>query len=542
MNNKQSNHWVSLFSLILTIFLFSCQSTKDNSTKEVRITINTDSIISEMKAGVGVNFTNFQDSFPVVQLQNQYRSYAGSTWGANPPLSDTASWNKIFNYADWLGIDLARVFVTRNMFESKKGNFDFENSEMQYLYKYLEYCQKNNIDVFVQNFFNNVPWLAVPSAGNDPIKILRSAPNDLEAYTDGLVVLLNHLIKEKHYTCVKYFCITNEPYENWSWYIGSFDPDKFASPEPACKMMQEKIKKNNIPVMLSGPDVSIYLSSKIKPTLPLFDHLNAFDIHSYVTRYDWWADSTMTFEDGGKGEVNRIKDTEVQYSSWVKRAKEEKKPFIISEMGSFMYGFGEDTNGMSTYPAMLKDAESVLRYSNIGMDGFMRWSFLNRGNLDGQWQFVNTWDMKKHSLLPVHQIKPQNAPFYVWGMLSRFIPKYARVLQSNVEGGKIDEYQRIFTTAYQSPTNKNVSVFVINDSKNEMQANININQFSKSGFKKFYKYAITKESIEKADFALNPLDSIEINDKGLDITLLSESLLLISNYKLTANQKGIILD
>ncbi|HEX8546181.1 MAG TPA: hypothetical protein VF691_04420 [Cytophagaceae bacterium] len=532
-----------LIAVVNTLFLFigsSCDRKTENGTKDIRVIIETDSITSQMRAGVGVNFANLQDSFPVVQLERQYRSYAGSTWGANPALDDSASWKKVFGYADWLGIDLARVFVTRNIFEPQKGKLDFDNVEMRYLYKYLDYCQKNDIDVFLQNFFNNVAWLAVPSAGNDPIKILRSAPNDLEAYTEGLVTLLNHLIKEKKYTCIKYFCLTNEPYENWSWYIGSFNPDRFASPEPAYKMMHEKLIKNKLPVMLSGPDVSIFLSSKINPSMPVFDYFKSFDIHSYVTRFDWWADSTMTFEDGSKGEVNKIEDTEKQYSSWVQRAKKENKPFIVSEMGSFMYGFGEDTNGMSTYPALLKDVESVLRYSNIGMDGFMRWSYLNRGNLDGQWQLVNTWDMKKNALLPADGIAPHKVPFYMWGMLSRFIPKHANILKSTVEGGKIGQHQRVFATTYQSPANKNLSIFIINDSEIEMEVSLEFKK--KLNNKTLYKYSLNRDLIDQPDFNLNPSDLMDFDGSNSKVKLLPQSLVLLSTYKLNSDQKGIIVD
>jgi len=92
---------------------------------------------------------------------------------------------------------------------------------------------------------------------------------------------------------------------------------------------------------------------------------------------------------------------------------------------------------MSTYDAMLKDVTSVIN-SNIGLDGFMRWSFLNRGNLDGKWQFVNTWNIEANKFLTPDQITPQTVPFYMWGILTRFTPKHAEVMYTKVEGGKIN--------------------------------------------------------------------------------------------------------
>jgi len=32
-----------------------------------------------------------------------------------------------------------------------------------------------------------------------------------------------------------------------------------------------------------------------------------------------------------------------------------------------------------------------VRGINAGVDGFNRWSFINRGDLDGQWQLLRTW-------------------------------------------------------------------------------------------------------------------------------------------------------
>jgi len=117
-----------------------------------------------------------------------------------------------------------------------------------------------------------------------------------------------------------------------------FDADSFASPAPAYKLMQEKLHKSNLGVKISGPDVSVYSSSKIHPQQSaFFEYFDAYDIHSYVTRPDWYADSTMTFEDGGKGELNKVSLTEKQYGEWKKHGKDHgNKPFLITEMGSFM--------------------------------------------------------------------------------------------------------------------------------------------------------------------------------------------------------------
>ena len=89
-------------------------------------------------------------------------------------------------------------------------------------------------------------------------------------------------------------------------------------------------------------------------------------------------------------------------------------------------GWGADHPGPGTYVSALKDAELVVRRINAGVDGFNRWSFLNRGDLDGQWQFIETWDRKEKRLL--QQYTPHPNTYFVLGLLSRFIAKHSDVL------------------------------------------------------------------------------------------------------------------
>ena len=63
------------------------------------------------------------------------------------------------------------------------------------------------------------------------------------------------------------------------------------------------------------------------------------------------------------------------------------------------YGWVPDKPGPSCPQSVLAGSELVIRLANAGVDGFNRWSFLNRGDLDGQWQFVDTWDRREKKLL-----------------------------------------------------------------------------------------------------------------------------------------------
>jgi len=60
----------------------------------------------------------------------------------------------------------------------------------------------------------------------------------------------------------------------------------------------------------------------------------------------------------------------------------------MAEFGSFLFGIVKDTDGPARWISLIHDAELVIRLTNAGIDGMNRWSFINRGDLDGHWQMI----------------------------------------------------------------------------------------------------------------------------------------------------------
>lgn len=99
---------------------------------------------------------------------------------------------------------------------------------------------------------------------------------------------------------------------------------------------------------------------------------------------------------------------------------------------------------------------------DVGVEGFCRWSFVNRGNVDGQWQLVETWDPERHC--PRAAIEPHPNSFFLWGLLSRFIAAGAAVAHGDWSGGADAAHRRVFGVAV---TNRDGSrtLAVVNDSE-----------------------------------------------------------------------------
>ena len=110
------------------------------------------------------------------------------------------------------------------------------------------------------------------------------------------------------------------------------------------------------------------------------EFIGAYDLHSYYAGFDWHP---------GGGYPLAV--AEKRLAQWRKWSAARGKPLFLSELGTMIYGWGGSRPGPSTWEAAIKDAELVVRALNLGVDGFNRWSFVNRGDLDGVWQMIQTW-------------------------------------------------------------------------------------------------------------------------------------------------------
>ena len=378
------------------------------------------------------------------------KSHGGSGWGGYPPAEDDAAWRQIDRHARWLGFDWNRVELEQRIYEPERGRFSWDNPEMRILYRILDWCQKNKADVFLQQMWGNVRWNTFPAWRDDPIGRVHSGPLSMEDFGEGLATLVEHLVKTKGYTCIRWVCINNEPNGGWSWW--QQPPNTLMPLRPGLAAVRKALDAKGIRIPLSGPDLTGGRAAAGAASGSIFiDLLGAYDFHTYDENFDWLS----------KGQMAHFDKTTAEWAAWAHR---QDKPLFMSEFGTMANGWGGDHPGPGSYESALKDAELVIRRINAGVDGFNRWSFLNRGDLDGQWQFIDTWDRKSSKLLK--QYTPHPNTYFVLGLLSRFTAKHSDVLGCRVDGGRSGAWQRVFAAALRSP-NGNLTLAVVNDAKTE---------------------------------------------------------------------------
>lgn len=321
--------------------------------------------------------------------------------GGNPPLDFEAAWTDLFREADWLGMDWVRVEVSRRMYEPDRRVFDWENAEMQTLYRILDWCTSRGVDVFLTEMWGAVEWNAFPD-----IHPLMSAPRSVDDFAFGLGELVEHLTARKGFDTIRWLVIANEPGYDWAWWIG---PEGFRhSITPALAAVRAELDRRGIAIPLSGPDWTnppVPSSPDVPGDVDFLPWLGAYDIHSY---------------DAPNDELERV------WSEWAALGARDGKPVFLSEMGNMALGWGKDDPGPKTFSAALSNAEKVLRGLRAGLHAFNRWSFVNRGDLDGQWQLVRTFDIAAQAYLPRVSREPVAGPGY--GILTRYVRKHSDVL------------------------------------------------------------------------------------------------------------------
>ncbi len=337
---------------------------------------------------------------------------------------------------------------------------------------------------------------------------------------------MEHLVKTRGYTCIKWLCINNEPGAGWSWW--NAPPNRPLSIKAGLEAVRKALDKRGLQKLpLSGPDVSEDGFPASAPgKFDFLSTLGAFDFHDYGADFDYRSHGHTAQQ-------------ERNAALWTKYAHAQGKPLFLSEFGTMAYGWVPDLPGPSCPQAVLAGSELVVRMLNCGVDGMNRWSFLNRGNLDGQWQFVDTWDRKGQKLL--RDFVPHPNSYFCLGLLSRFTAKHSTVLASRVEGGRMDDWQRVFVLALRSPSG-NLTLAAVNDAPAEFDLKLAVSGLS--GPVRFYRYRYGEAERNQADVKIDPQKEYPLGpaDQQLQDALPPNSLTIYSTYRLDHGDAGVIAE
>jgi hypothetical protein len=475
-----------------------------------RIVVDASRVRHVMQGGLGASWHALVHDVPLENEKYDYpvrfTSPRGSAWGGNPPLENAAAWEDLYRHARWLGLSFLRVEIDQRMYEPERGRFDFASDEMRVLFRILDWAEKEGADVFLQQMWRHVGWNAFPG-----VHPLLSAPRSLEEHASGFAALVEHLTKTRGYTCIRWLSIANEPpggtWGYW-WSAGSWPCPSLAS---GLATVRAALDARRVALPLSAPDWT---------DLPPFD-AGALDFDSHVGAYD-----IHTYR-GLNGPGQKVLD------EWVAHARSRGKPLLVTEFGNMSHGWGGDHPGPRTFPALLSNAEVVIRALRSGVDALNRWSFTNRGDLDGQWQIVRTWDPKARAHL--ERVTPEPVPYFGFGLLTRFFARHSSVVEARVETepSRADE---LLAAAVKSPRGR-LTVFVLNQGKDGVDAPA---EFAGTGDTLFLYQVEEKDLVEGA--APAPKGRFAPSEGPRTLSLPARSLTVVTAFDLRPGEPGIVRD
>ncbi|MCX6225330.1 MAG: cellulase family glycosylhydrolase [Bacteroidia bacterium] len=484
-----------MINLVLAILFLLAIDASGQDTTEIKI--HAEQVKYKMAGGIGASWHAISedsvDESPEYKWALRYSNSRGSAWGGNPPVTSNNAWEQIYKHASWLGFSFLRVELSASIYHPERDRFDWDNEEMAALYRILDWAQANDADVFLQQMWSNVKWNSYPG-----VQPLLSAPRSLDDFAAGIAGLLKHLTVTKKYTCIRWICITNEPpgggWGSW-WSMGETD----APLTPALKAVRVALDRANIPIPISGPDWTD-LPPFVQAKIDFDPYIGAYDIHSYQG-------------------IDEAKQKIVE--DWVSWARKQGKPLFLTEIGDMRLGWKDSNTGPKSFAAALSNAESIIRGLSAGAGAFNRWSFTNRGDLDGQWQLIRTWDIEHKRYFDQIEIEP--AAFYGYGIITRFCAKHSSVVNTESE-----KNPSVLSQTLKSPSGL-LTIYMLNKSSKTQIVKIKI---LGANNERLYLYMVTEQEVTKPRYKMEPIREMVCKDgKNLVLELPAYSINTLTGYK-----------
>lgn len=402
---------------------------------------------------------------------------------------------------------------------------DFENPEVKMVCKLLDYCQKNSITVLFGDY-------GVPGYWNYPGKINRV---DDPRFTDMTVKYLSYLVKDKGYSCIKYYIITNEPNGYWACTDGDWDQWK-----KGINMMVEGFKKADLNIQISAPDVTeTYNNPKSKHTgyqwveqsvTQLNPLIGCYDIHCYEDAY--------SVRNG-----NFYK----QYKEAIDIVKPTGKPFILGELG-IIYRTGElgkeyeklfakkpfasEDSQLHVYDYLygIDAADALIQSMKAGFSGASAWMLDDAMHTIGDkgeknqlkvWGFWNSLGTELTNDPKEENIRPW---FFTWSLMCRnFLPGMS-IYNSENE----NSYPNLRIVA--GKNEQGTTIAIMNASDSTYTFNLKMNTNGDENFE-IYTYTESGYKVDKNSFpvAESKTSSLKLNSGKENITIPPRSFKLYTN-------------
>ena len=425
------------------------------SLKHPRATISVNTkTISRLTEGIGINWC---DAFGMGGTLGMGQRGKALNTACIPLLDDLEHWSLILEELNFLKAGCIRFLLPPDGFITRRGTMDFDCAHFQRLERLNAWAGANGASIILDTI--HVPrHLQAKGPDAEGWAVENRAAADPHAFAERFAgPLLDYCVAERGWTQIRYYNPVNEPF-----YGGIFHhptADKFnVYVELMAALRKELIERELSPqrVSLLGPSTPSVQEWPLPEFhargLDLDPLLDAYDQHEYFARFDGTPPNANSVS------VPMTELVRQHLAPHVAYARQKNKPFLITELGHAYYGSGRgDINGPATHDAFLLDAEFALEAINAGVQGLLRWSFLNPGDIDGCWQFIDTADGSYQRC---------DNTFYGYATLIRYARPHSDVLSVEIESS-LYPWPHVHACALRKAPQGDVTLLVVNDHDSE---------------------------------------------------------------------------
>lgn len=343
-------------------------------------------------------------------------------------------------------LPITRIFVpweTWNPSVDYK-TFTWESDEMGSLYKILDLYQEMGTKVILVT----VDWLK-----DSPWK-------QVKASAQAVLRLLEYLVKERGYSCIQFWTLTNEPERTYGW----LKKLPFENYIQIHRLVKKGLKERKLPVEIIASD-EVETQQWFERTVEsLHGTADIFSSHTYVYPQ----------------EIDMIPDFFKKRLSIIEETSSTKRniPFFLCEFGFRGSLFGACTNTLiNDYEYGLYVASLCIDVLNSGVDAALLWCLHQIRLIDeinpegGKMMRIGLWAYKDEDWRPF-------PIFYLYQLFTRNIKSNSKVLKTEVFPPDI---LKVACVEYEG----NYSLFIVNLTDKEQFFLIKGITPPRLGFKKY---------------------------------------------------------
>ena len=423
------------------------------SPRKATLTVHEHSV-SRLLEGIGVNWC---DAFGMGGESGLGLRDTPLNTPCIPLLDNTAGWEAVLTDLTLLKAGCIRFQLPPEGFITRRGTMDFDSAHFQRLERINAWAGANGASIILDTI--HVPhYLQMKGEDGPGVAFNNRAAVDPTAFAEKFAgPLLDYCVAERGWTQIRYYSPVNTPLYGGIYHHSKGDSYR-AYAGLLASLRKELIERNLSPqrISLLGPGSP---SVEAWP-IPEF-HSRGLDLDPLLDSYDQHETSARFDGAPPNSNLDSIPMTELierHLAPHVRYAQSRNKPFLITELRHGYFGAAAgDPNGAATHDTFILDAEFAVRAINAGVQGLMRWSLLNPGDIGGRWQMLESSDNSYNRVRDT---------FYGYATLIRYARPHAEVLETHVES-QLFPWPHVHACALRKSPQGDLTVLVVNDHESE---------------------------------------------------------------------------